>query len=176
MTDALTTTRILDAAARACAVAIGVSEGDLDNHIFAAGVTDAVTELEPMVVPLADDFTEAGLPAVTLTLGKWTPLLQPGNERLTFTLVGAIWRPRVPLGENTAALMNDRDALADAFIAHGKAFLHDPAVQSVVLMGGPGIRARAVPKGTSSEASRILLTLPFTLEVKCNRTVIPQPA
>jgi hypothetical protein len=167
----LTTTTIVDAVARVCAEAIGAGD-----HVFAAGVTLDVTTMEPMVVPLADDFSEAGLPAVTVAMGQWLPVLQPGNERLTMTLLCAVWRPRVPLEENTNALYDDRDALANAFIDHTKAFLHEPRIQSAILMGGPGIRARSIPRGTSAESARPLLTLPFTVEVKCNRPVRPQPA
>jgi hypothetical protein len=173
MTDPLTTTRILDSVARVCMTAID----DL-AHAFAAGVTDEITELEPDVVALADDFTETGLPMVTLTLGKWAPALQPGNERLTLTVEGNVWRSRVPLGVNTAALYADRDALADAFMEHTKAFAHEPAITSAILQGGPGIVPRAIPRGLSERGTgaRLFLTLPFTVEVKTNRIVRPQPA
>lgn len=172
----ITTTKIVDAVARVCAEAIGISEGDLDNHIFASGITDDVITNEPMVVPLADDFTEAGFPAVTVAMGAWLPVLHPTEERLTVTLQCAVWRDRALLGEATNALYADRDALSNAFIDHTKAFGHEPRIQSAILMGGPGIRARSIPRGTSAEAGRIFLTLPFTVEVKTNRVVRPQPA
>ena len=171
--ETITTTTIVDSIARVCAEAIGP-----DAHVFAAGVTTDVTTAEPMVVPVADDFSEAGMPAVTVALGPWSPALQPGNERLTLTLLGAIWANRLPLAENTQLLYAARDSLADAFIEHTKAFLHEARVQSAILMGGPGIRPRSVPRGLSATevGERIFLTLPFTVEVKCNRTVVPQPA
>lgn len=165
MTD-ITTTTLIDTAARVISEAI-------DGHIFAAGVTQAVTDLVPLVVPLADDFTEAGMPAVTVALGPWDPTLQPGNERLHVTLLCAVWRPRVPLGVNTAALYADRDAIADAWIAHTKAFGVEPALQSTILSGGPGIVPRSVPAG---DRDRIFLTLPFSINCTFNRTVVPQPA
>jgi hypothetical protein len=173
MPTTLDIVRVIDGVARTCAEAIGP-----DAHVFAAGVTDEVTSPEPLVVPLADDFTETGMPAVTVALGPWKPALQPGNERLTLILLGAIWRPRLPLAENTVALYRDRDALVDAFINHGLAFGLEGAVASVVLMGGEGIRPRAIPRGTRADdvGMRLFLTLPFTVEVKANRAVTPRPA
>lgn len=172
----LSTATIVDALARVCAVAIGISQGDLDNHIFAAGVTDAVTTAEPFVVPLADDFSEAGMPAVTVALGPWESILQPGNERLKVTLLGTIWRPRVPLGDNAVLLYGDRDALANALIDHTKAFGHEIHLQSAILQGGPGLQSREIPRAPAGSGSRMFLTLPFTVNVVCNRTVVPQPA
>lgn len=163
---AITTTAFLDACARVIA-------GAVDGHVFAAGVTTSVISAAPLVVPLADDFTEVGMPAVTVALGDWSPILQPGNERLTVVAQCVVWRPRLPLGESTAALYADRDAIADAWIAHTKAFLVEPALQSSVLQGGPGI----VPRSLGDVAApRMFLTLPFTVELKFNRTVVPQPA
>jgi hypothetical protein len=170
MTELITTTTIVDSVARICAEVVGA-----DDHVFAAGVTQDVTTAEPLIVPLADDFTEAGMPAITVALGEWKPILQPGNERLHMTLLCAVWRPRAPLGDNTAALYADRDALADAFIAHTKAYLHERHLQSAILMGGPGIRPRGIPHGPSRESERLFLTLPFTVEAVCNRTVVPKP-
>ena len=173
MNEPITTTTIVDAVAQVCAEAIGP-----DAHIFAAGITVDVTTAEPFVVPVADDFSEAGMPAVTVALGPWSPALQPGNERLTVTLLGAIWANRVPLDVNTKLLYDARDSLADAFIAHTKAFGHEPRIQSAILMGGPGIKPRGAPRGTSAAevGERLFLTLPFTVEVKCNRSVVPQPS
>lgn len=170
------TPRIIDALGRICAEALGLD--DPEGHVFAAGSTEDIVTNEPAIVPLADDFTEAGMPAVTLALGPWTSLQQPGNERLTFQVEGAFWRERVPLGENTAALYAHRDALSDAVIRHGKAFLEDGTIQSVVLKGGPGIRPRSVPRALAAagRGDRLFLTLPFALEVKCNRAVTAKPA
>ncbi len=161
------TAAIVDGSARVIA-------GAIDGHIFAAGVTQSVTDAAPLVVPLADDFTESGMPAVTCAMGAWEPLLQPGNERLHLTIVGAVWRPRFPLGENTAALYADRDAIADAWIAHTKAYLVEASLQSAILAGGPGIVPRQLGGGDTTP--RLYLTLPFTVNVVCNRTVVPQPA
>jgi hypothetical protein len=163
---ATNTAAIVDGCARVIAEIIG-------GHVFAAGVTASVTTAQPEVVPLADDFTEAGMPAVTCAMGQWDPLLRPGNERLHITIVGAVWRPRVPLGANTVALYADRDAIADAWIAHTKAYLVEATLQSAILMGGPGIVSRSVPSGQNE---RTYLTLPFTVQVVCDRIVIPQPA
>lgn len=160
------TAAIVDGAARVIAGAIA-------GHIFAAGITVSVTGVEPLVVPLADDFTEGGLPAVTCAMGLWTPLLQPGNERLHIEILGAVWRPRVPLGDNVALLYADRDAIADAWIAHSKAYLVEATLQSAILVGGPGI----VPRSLGEPANpRWFLTLPFTVNVVCNRSVSAQPA
>jgi hypothetical protein len=174
--DTITTTRVIDAVARVCATAIGVSEGDLDNHIFAAGVTDEVTAADPMVVPLADDFTEAGLPAVTVALGPWSSAWYGSEERVSMTLLCAVWRPRLPLGEVTAQLYADRDAIADAFLDRTKAFGHEPALQSAKPKGGPGIRSRSIPRVISAESGRTFLTLPFTVDVTLSRRATPQPA
>jgi len=159
------TAAIIDGCAQVIAGVIG-------GHVFAAGVTTSVTTARPEVVPLADDFSEAGMPAVTCAMGAWAPTLQPGNERLHITIVASIWRPRVPLADNTVALYADRDALADGWIAHTKAYVTEYTLQSAILMGGPGIVPRSVP-GAQSE--RMFLTLPFTVEVVCNRIVVPLP-
>lgn len=163
---ALSTSAVVDGAARVIADIIS-------GHIFAAGVTTSVTDATIFVVPLADDLTEAGLPMVTVAMGPWEPLLQPGNERLHMELLCAVWRPRVPLGDNIAALYADRDAIADGFIAHTKLYLTELALQSAVLKGGPGIVSRSLPSGPGE---RSFLTLPFGVNVVCNRTVLPQAA
>jgi hypothetical protein len=160
------TTIVQDAIARVIATAI-------DGHIFAAGVTAAVTGAEPLVVPLADDFSEAGFPFVTVTMSPWTNLAQPGNARKHRDVLCAVWRERVPLGPNVAALYADCDAIGDAFVAHSKAFLAEPTLQSAILIGGPGIVERSV--GDPS-APRMLLTLPFTVQVVLNQSVVFQPA
>ena len=163
---ALNTSAIVDGAARVIAGVIG-------GHVFAAGVTASVTIAEPEVVPLADDLTEVGFPIVTVALGAWDPLLQPGNERLHLVLQCAVWRPRVPLGQNTTDLYADRDAIADAWIAHSKGYLAEAQIQSAILQGGPGIVPRFIPP---EDRSRGYLTLPFTVEVICNRAVTPLAA
>lgn len=164
---------IVHAVGRVCAEAIGAG-----NYVFAAGELEDTTELEPTVVDLADDFTEGGFPFVTLALGPWKPVIQPGALRDTITLQGAVWRERVPIDVNTVGLYSDRDALETAFLAHTKAFGAVEAIQSAILMGGPGIRPRSVPRAdrAAGAGDRLCLTLPFTVEVKCNRTVLPQPA
>lgn len=162
----LSVSGLTDAAARVIADAI-------DGHIFAAGVTTAVTDVQPLVVPLADDFTEGGLPAVTVAMGLWSPILQPGNERLTVVLECAVWRPRLPLGDVVVALYADRDRIADAWIAHTKAYGTESLLQSAILAGGPGIVPRALGQ---ADNPRLFLTLPFTVNCTFNRTVVPQPA
>lgn len=166
MTAATGTSAIVDGCARVIADAIS-------GTIFAAGVTDSVTSAEPQVVPLADDFTEVGLPAVTCAMGPWKPALQPGNERLHLEILGVVWRPRVPLGSNVSALYADRDAIADAWIAHTKAYLTEASLQSAILAGGVGIVPRSLGDPTNP---RRFLTLPFSVNVVCNRPVVPQPA
>jgi hypothetical protein len=163
MTD---TAAIVDGCARVIAEVIS-------GTVFAAGITASVTGPEPTVVPLADDFTEVGLPMVTCAMGSWKPLLQPGNERLHMTIVCAVWRQRGALGENTNLLYADRDAIADAWIAHTKAYLTENTLQSAIVMGGPGIVPRQLPAGNGQ---RWFLSLPFTVEVVCNRVVVPAPA
>jgi hypothetical protein len=160
------TTAIVDGCARVIA-------GAIDGHVFAAGVTQSVTDAAPAVVPLADDFSEGGGPFVTCAAGPWEPLLQPGNERLHLTIVAAVWRPRVGLGDNVNLLYADRDAIADAWIAHAKAYLTEVTLQSAILAGGPGIVPRSLG---DPQSPRMFLTLPFTVNVVCNRTVVAQPA
>ncbi len=169
------TIAIVNAVARVCAEAIGAG-----NYVFAVAESenpDPDVDVEPMVVDLADDFTEAGFPLISLTIGPWTTSYG-GEERLTHNLVGSIWRERFPLDVNTRGLMNDRDALADAFIAHTKAFSITPEIQSALLMGGPGIRPRSIPRADKAAGSgdRLFLTLPFTVQVKANRPTFPKPA
>lgn len=158
----------VDAIGRVCAEAFGG-----DDHVFAAGTSQDVLDAEPMVVPLADDFSEAGMPACTLALGEWKPVLQPGQERFQLEVLGVIWRPRVPLGDNVALLYGDAVRLTDAFIAHGKAFGHESTIQSVTLMGGIGVRQRSLPRGSGVAQ---FLTLPFTVDCRLMRSVVPQPA
>lgn len=62
----MTATYSIAAVIDACA---GVIAGAIDGHVFAAGVTTEVTTSTPMVVPIADDFSETGMPAVLCTLG-----------------------------------------------------------------------------------------------------------
>lgn len=166
MTDTLDLAAIVDGAAKVIA-------GAVDGHIFAAGTTTSVTGSTPEVVPLGDDFTEAGLPAVTVAMSTWAPRLQPGNERLHLELACAVWRPRVPIGDVVPQLYADRDAIADAWIAHSKAYTTEAHLQSAVLIGGPGIVPRSAPSGSTE---RMFLTLPFRVEIVCNRSVSAQPA
>jgi hypothetical protein len=168
MTTPLTTAGILDSVARVAADAV-------HGHIFAAGVTSVVTAAQPLVVPIATDFAEAGLPAVTVALGPWTSLDQSGSsERLHFDLLCAVWRELTPLDINLAALYGDRDALADAFIAHAKAYLAEVALQSVLFAEGTGIVARALHGDPYSPPTH--LTLPFTVRVVTNRVIDRQAA
>lgn len=166
MTAAVRTSAIVDGAARVFADAI-------DGKVAAAAITSSVLSAAPEVVPIADDLLEVGFPVVTVALGPWTSALQPGNERLTATLRGVIWRPEQPPGDNTVALYGDRDAIADAWLAHSKAYLTEASLQSAVLTGGPGITPRHLG---DPEAPNKYLTLEVSIEVKCNRSVSPQPA
>lgn len=153
----------------AAAVIAGAVTG---STIFAAGVTTAVTNATPQVVPLADDFTEAGLPAVMVAATTWPPALQPGNQRVHLNLACSVWRPRVPLGQNVAALYADAAAIADAFIAHGKLGITDVDLQAF-LKGGPGIVPVSLPSG---QQERTFLTLPFDVGIVFNRYVVIAPA
>jgi len=164
------TTIVMDAIAQVCSLALG------GGHVFAAGTTDSVTGVDPDVVPLADDFIEAGMPAITVTLGPWQPPMLPGHVRETVTCLGAIWRRRVPLAENVQGLYGDRARLIRAFVAHARAFEHVDAIQSAVLMGGPGLKGRAIPRRGGAEGTALFLTLPFKVEVKLMYTLVAQPA
>lgn len=165
---------VLHAAGRVCAEAVGA-----DAYVFAASLgDDTQTELAPMVVDPAVDFTEQQFPVVTLTLGPWSQAVQPGIHRIRFTLNGIVWRELAPIDVNTLGLLSDRDALAEAFIAHGKAFSLVPDLEDAVLKAGPGIRPRSVPRAdfAAGAGDRVLLTLPFSVEIVCNRLISPQPA
>ena len=157
---------VLDACAK-------VNAGAIDGHVFAAGVTPDVVTSTPTVVPIADDFTEVGFPIVLCTLGAWHPALLPGLERYgnsdPLQILCSVWRPRFPLAEAVQALLADRDAIVDAWIAHTKAGLVVPELQAAVLAGGPGLVPQKVGDGQ-------FLTLPFTVNVTLNRSVSPQPA
>jgi hypothetical protein len=157
---------IVDSCARVISGAVS------GGKIFAAGITLSALSAVPELVPLADDFTEAGMPAILCAIGPWTPHYQPGNMRNHIDVHCSVWRPRVPLGDNTNALYADCAAIEREFIAHTKLYLA-PEVQSGMLMGGPGIVSRSIPSG---QAERTFLTLPFTVQVVLNRIVIPQPA
>lgn len=173
MTDPVEiTTVVMDAVARICSLALG------EGLTFAAGMTQDVMDADPMVVPLDDDFLELapGSGICTVTLGPWTPPMQPGMVRETITCMGAIWRRRVPLSDNLQDLYADRDRLIRAFVAHTKGFLHVEAIQSVVLMGGEGIKPRATPRRGGGENTGVFLTLPFRVEVKVHYEIHALPA
>jgi hypothetical protein len=165
-----TTAAILDGTARTIAGAIP------DSHIFAAGTTASVVSAAPLVVPIAEDFLEDGAGAAVLcTLGPWESALQPGNERLKVTILCSVWRPLgIDLGQVVNLLLAVRDAIADAFIAHSKAYLAEATVQSLMLAGGPGLVPRTI--GADTPNPRPFLTLPFNANAVLNRTVVPQPA
>lgn len=82
----------------------------------------------------------------------------------------AVWRPRKPLAEAVALLLADRDRIVNAWIDHTKAGVVVAELQAAVLAGGPGL----VPQ--VDQAGREFLTLPFTVNVTLNRSVVPQPA
>ena len=170
---AISTSALVDGVAQVIAGAIPGA------HVFASGVTVAVTTAAPLVVPIVDDFTEGDLPAVTCVLGAWRPTLQPGNERYgesnPLQILCAVWRDRVDLTASTQALYADRDAIADAMISHAKAFMADLSIQAVILDGGPGIVPRSIPVGGAG-VERLFLTLPFTVNLHLSRVVVPQPA
>lgn len=161
MTD---TNAIVDGAAKVIA-------GILTGHIFASGLTAAVTGTAD-VVAMADDFTEH-IPAVTVALSDWTSTLQPGSERLHASLLCTVWRPRNPLDESVQALYGDRDKISNAWIAHTKAYLVETTLQSAILAGGPGIVERRLGDPANPN---LYLTLPFTVNVVCMRAVVPLPA
>lgn len=145
------------------------------GHVFAAGTTTSVIDAQPLVVPVSDNFLETGgEAAVLVTLGAWESAIQGANERLRVTLLCSVWRERgIDLGQVVNQLLDDRDAIADAFIAHTKAFLAEATLQSLMLAGGPGI----VPRELGERPNvRTFLTLPFTANAVLNRTVVPQPA
>jgi len=164
------TSPIVDACASVIADAI-------HGSTFAAGVTQSVMDAQPLVVPLADDFTEGGLPVVTCALGTWNPIPNPSQEQYgrsnPFQILCVVWRPRLPLGANVAALYLDRDAIADALIAHSKLKLVEPHVEAAILAGGSGIVPRSLG---DPQSPRMFLTLPFTVNVFTNRIVTFQPA
>jgi hypothetical protein len=174
-TDPFDTAAVIRAVGRVILGAIGVSNStEAEQRVFIAGL-EGPDEDHDGLVPIADDFTEVGMPVVTLALGSWTPALYGSSERRTLMLRGAVWRDRVDIADSSRLLLTDLDALVDLFIDHGKAFGAVAAVQSAQLKGGPGIRPRAVPKKTG-ESSRLFLTLPFDIEVKCHRRAQPRPA
>ena len=168
------TRSVLNASGRVCAEAVGAGA-----YVFAASLgEDTSTEEATMVVDPAVDFSEQEFPVVTLTLGPWNQAVQPGIHRIHFTLNGIVWRERAPIDVNTLGLLSDRDALAEAWLAHGKAFGIVPDLEDAVMKSGPGIRPRSVPRADLAQGAgeRVLLTLPFAVEIVCNRLVSPQPA
>jgi hypothetical protein len=165
MTRPVRTRTVLHAIARVIADAI-------EGHVFATSSVADVGGPTPGVMPVADDFTEAGMPAVLVGLGPWDSRRQPGNERMHYDVLCSVWRPRVELGQELDLLYGDRDAIADAFIAHTKAYDSTGLIEDAVLMDGPGIVPRETPRGSV----RDFLTLPFTVQVICNRYIDLQPA
>jgi hypothetical protein len=167
------TAAILDGIARIMSDAIA------DSHIYAAGTTQSVLDNAPLVVPIAEDFLQdGGVAGVLCTLGDWHPILQPGNERFgnanPLVIHCSVWRELgIDLGQVVNLLLADRDEIADAFIAHTKAYLTDGDLQAAILAGGPGLVPRTIGSG---ENARAFLTLPFDVNVSLNRTVVPQPA
>jgi hypothetical protein len=159
---------IEDGVARVCADAI-------DGTVFAAGLTAAVTDFEPQVVPLERTFLEGGLPAVTCLMGPGTHLAQPGASRLRITIDGVIWRDGVELGTSKNQLLGDLAALIDAFAGHTKAYLVAVGVQSAMFMSWSRPTPRAIAGDEDANPSHYL-TLPFAVEVVAQREVSFQPA
>lgn len=158
------TNAIVDGAAKVIA-------GAISGHVFASGLSAAVIG-NADVVPMADDFGES-MPAVTVAMAEWTSAVGAQAERLHIALLCSVWRGRFPLAENVQALYADRDAISSAWIAHSKAYLAEATIQSAMLAGGPGIVERRLGDTTNP---RVYLTLPFTVNIVCLRTVFPQPA
>lgn len=147
----------MDALGRVCADVLGF------HHVYAAGVSNEVTAVSPTVVPWVDDFVEGGLPCVTLLLGEWT-VSAASWERRRYLVTATIWRERTPIGETIAALYADIDKLREAFPPHARAYDHVPSLQSAVVMGGPGIESRSMPRDPEPQA-RWFLVAPVQIEV-----------
>lgn len=146
---------VLDATARVCADAIG-------GTVFAAGDTAAITGVQPLVVPVADDWSEVGYPIVTAVLGTWGSKRQSMVERLHIAIECAVWRERSPLGETHAALLGDLNAIRAELLLHDKLHVPHAALQWAMLEGGAAFRPVSVPTG---QTARMLLSAPFTVNV-----------
>lgn len=142
--------------------------------VFASGTTASVTDASPLVVPLADDFSEVGGPFVTALIRNVDVISQPGNERLHLFVECGIWRERADLPANRHALWTDYTTVRESFLAHSKAYLAEPRVQSSVVTKVTAPVTRALP--AHGTAQRDFLYLAFEVEVKANRHVVFEPA
>ena len=140
--------------------------------VFAAGATESVTDAAPLVVPLADDFSEVGGPFVTALIRQVVIATPPMQERLHITVEVGIWRERVDLPQNRALLWSDFAAAREAFIAHAKGYLAEPHVQSGVGTRATAPVTRALPAHAGTQ--RDFLYLGFEVEVVTNRVVAYQ--
>lgn len=167
------TKTVWDAVASVCADLTGI------QHVYAAGVVDSVAYDEPLVVPLQDDFVEAGLPAVVVMLGQHSGITGHGQTRMTYEFLINVWNHRLPVGERSVELADAIDELYRGFEAHSKAKLHaeddDFQLQSALITGGPGIQARQFA-GSDLQPDRVFLVAPLTAEVKVSVDTSPQPA
>lgn len=167
------TATVWDAIASVCADLTGI------QHVYAAGVTEAVTDDEPLVTPLQDEFVESGLPAVVVMLGPHSALQSHGYTRMTYEFRINVWAERQPVGAQSVLLADAIDELYAGFAEHSKAKLYAEEasfqLQSALITGGAGIEARSFA-GAESQPARVYLVAPLTAEVKVDRRITPQPA
>ena len=127
----------------------------------------------PGVKELPDDIGVA-LPAFLMLDGEDELAEGPtgGRERQTWTLQGSVWTEYTPRAERWRELIGLHEPIRAAFRAKSKGNLAvhaDLDVQSVILTGFGQVEGRRWFAGPA-EAAPTYLVLPYTLEVKVNRT------
>jgi hypothetical protein len=134
------------------------------------GAPDGVKEIP-------DDIS-VSLPAFLLLDGDEEIITNP-RERQTWTLEGTVWVEYSPRGERYRQLVDLREPIQAAFRAKSKGNLAvhaDPDVQSAVLTGFGRVDGRQWNRGTPEAPGAWYLVLPYSIEVKVNRTVTYLPA
>lgn len=164
-----------------CWDAVGAVCADLTGikAVFAAGVTSAVLSAEPLVVPQADEFLDAGVPCVVVGLGPWSCITGGRETRMTYEWQIAICHSRAVLGERIPAMADHIDELVEGFTEHAKAKLYGEGeafrIQSCLITGGRGIEPRELRAGVEQPARPYLVAV-ATAQMVVDLDLIPQPA
>ena len=167
------TSTVWDAVASVCEDVTGLT------HVYGAGVTTSVLYDTELVVPLQDDFVEAGLPAIVTMPAAGSPAQGYGWTVIDQDFLITAWCERQPVGDQAVILSDAWDALVASFAEHSKAYLHadtdDVRIQSALMTGWSGIEARQFA-GAEGQPGRVYLAAPMTARVRFTRHITPQPA
>jgi len=164
---------VWDSVASVCEAATGI------KHVYGAGTTASVLYDTDLVVPLQDDFVEAGLPAIVTMPVRGVPLAAHGWQPIDQDFLITAWCERQPVGQQAVILADAWDALVAAFLENSKAHLYadtdEARIQSALMTGWSGIETRQFA-GPEGQPGRVYLAAPMTARVRFTRNITPQPA